>query len=533
MSSDLILRGGEVVDGTGSPPFQADLVVRDGRISEIGSISWAEGVTELEVPGLWVCPGIIDIHSHSDFTLMVDPRAMSSVMQGVTLEVVGNCGHGCAPILDPERARSNIYGCQASDDISWRTMAEYLERLEARQPAVNVISLVPNGLLRLAAVQDVSRPSSPEELSRMKYLLAQCLEEGAFGLSTGLEYGPEKACSEEEIGELCRLVGDAGGFYSTHTRNCPGEVEETIAEAIRTVRASGVPLQISHIQVVARLIADGCKAYRQALGLVDKARQQGQDVGFDMHTRLFGTMNLRTALPPWALEGGVKAVASRLENPGLRADLKTYQSPLRSLVQDDWERIVIFESLAHPEFSGKSVGEIGREMGVEPLDAVYDLLLAEVDDIHRLMVLALTYRMEENQVAFEHPLCMVGSDATALATDGPLRERSFHGAYTWASWFYRHFVRDTGKLRPEEAIRRLTSLPGSRLGLRDRGIIKKGACADLAIFDPETFSERGTLYQPNQTAVGMTHVVVNGVLTVKDGELTGDRGGRVLRRQQV
>ena len=530
MSCDLILRGGEVLDGTGRPPFRADLAVTDGRISEVGSISRDEGAAELSIAGLWVSPGIIDIHSHSDFTLIVDPRAVSSVMQGVTLEVIGNCGHGCAPIVDPERARSNIYGCQAADDIGWRTMAGYLERLESGRPAVNVLTLVPNGLLRLAAVEDVSKPSTPDELSRMKRLLSQCLEEGAFGLSTGLEYGPEKACPEEEIVELCRLVADAGGFYSTHTRNRAGEVEETIAEAIRTGRASGAALQISHIQVVARLTDDGQQAYRQALGMVDEARQQGQDVGFDMHTRLFGTTNLRTALPPWSLEGGPKAVSVRLRDAGVRSELKTYRSHLRSLVRDDWERIVIFDSLAYPEFSGKSVGEIGRRMGVEPLDAVYDLLLAEVDDIHRLMVMALTYRLEENELAFEHPHCMVGSDATALATDGPLRDRSFHGAYTWASWFYRHFVRDTGKLRPEEAIRRLTSLPAGRLGLKDRGVIEQGACADLAIFDPQTFSERGTTYEPNRTAVGMTHVFVNGVQTVRDGRLTGERGGRVLRR---
>ncbi len=531
MTCDLLVKNGEVVDGTGQPPFRADLAIKDGRIADVGLMDPIEGVAVLDASGLLVCPGIIDIHSHSDFTLVVDPRAVSSVMQGVTLEVVGNCGHGCAPIVDPERARSNIYGCQAGDEIDWRTMADYLERLEAGQPAVNVLTLAPNGLLRLAVAQDVSRASTPEERSRMQKLLSQCLEEGAFGLSTGLEYGPEKACPEEEIVELCRLVAQAGGFYATHTRNRAGEVEETIAEAIRTSRASGSPLQISHIQVVARLTADGRRAYQQALGMVEEARRQGQDVGFDMHTRLFGTTNLRTALPPWALEGGPKAIAARLQDPAVRRELKTYRSHLRSLVRDDWRRILIFESRAYPEFSGKSLWEIGRQMGVEPLDAVYHLLLAEVDDIHRLMVMALTYRLEENRLAFEHPSCMVGSDATALATDGPLRNQSFHGAYTWASWFYRHFVRDTGTLRPEEAIRRLTSLPASRLGLKDRGIIQKGACADLAIFDPQTFSERGTTYEPNQTAAGMAHVIVNGVVTVRDGRLTRNRGGQVLRRK--
>ena len=529
MRGNLLIQGGMVIDGTGKPPVRADIGICDGRILEVAKLNEDKYSKVIKVKGLYVCPGIIDIHSHSDFTLILDPRAVSSITQGVTLEVIGNCGHGCAPIIDPERSKSNIYGCQAEHEISWRTMAGYLERLESQSPAVNVLTLVPNGLLRLAVSGDTSQPSTGQELARMKKLLAQCLEEGAFGFSTGLEYGPEKACTEMEIVELCKVVAQYEGYYATHTRNRAGEVEETIAEAIRTSEISGTPLQISHIQVVARLTDDGFKAYETALSMVETAQQRGQDIGFDMHTRLFGTTNLRTALPPWALDGGPKAIASRLNSHSVRAELKAYKSPLQSLVQDDWKRILIFESWAHPEFSGQSIWEISQQMNVDPLDAVYNLLLAEVDDIHRLMVMALTYRLEENRLAFEHPCCMVGSDATALAPDGPLKGSSFHGAYTWASWFYRHFVRDTRTLSPEEAVRRLTSLPAKRLGLKDRGVIKPGNCADIAVFDPESFSERGTTYHPNQTASGMIHVIVNGVLTLENGQLTGHHGGNVLR----
>ena len=530
MQADLLIHDGTVIDGTAAPPFRADVAIKDGRILDIGTIEKQAGVPCIDAQGLFVAPGFIDIHSHSDFTLILDPRAMSSITQGVTLEVVGNCGHGCAPIGDPELAKMNIYGHQEGHEIGWRTMAEYLDALEAGKPTVNVASLVPNGNLRLAVAGLVDRPSTPDELGQMKSLLAQSLEEGAFGFSTGLEYGPERDCTEAEIVELCRVAAHAGGFYATHTRNRDGEAQETIAEAIRTGATSNLPLQISHISVVSRLAEDGRWAIEDALRQVDEAQNRGFDVGFDMHTRLFGTTNLSAALPPWALEGDTATIAARLRSAATRRELKTYPSIITALARGDWNNIVLFEGKAHPEFSRKSIAEISELTGVDPFDAIYNLLLAEIDDLHNLMILAFTYREEDIRIVFEHPSCMVGSDATALATDGPLAGTSFHGAYTWASWFYRHFVQDKKTLSPEEAIRRITSLPASRLGLTDRGVLRKGTWADVAIFDPATFAEQGTTFEPNQTAIGMHHVIVNGKVVLKDGELTGERSGQILRR---
>ena len=531
MQADLLIHDGTVIDGTGAPPLRADVAIKDGKILEIGRIEKQEDLLCVDAHGLFVAPGFIDIHSHSDFTVIVDPRAMSSITQGVTLEVVGNCGHGCAPIDDPELAKMNIYGHQEGHEIGWRTMAGYLDALEAGKPAVNVASLVPNGNLRLSVAGLVDRPSTPDELNQMKSLLAQSMEEGAFGFSTGLEYGPERDCTESEIIELCRVVADAGGFYATHTRNREGEAQETIAEAIRTGSASDLPLQISHISVVSRLAEDGRWAIEDAIRQVDDAQESGLDVGFDMHTRLFGTTNLSAALPPWGLEGDQASIAVRLQSIATRRELKTYPSIITALARGDWNNIVLFDCKAHPEFARKSIAEISEVMGVDPFDAIYNLLLAEIDDIHSLMILAFTYREEDIRLAFEHPSCMVGSDATALATDGPLAETSFHGAYTWASWFYRHFVRDKEILSPQEAIRRITSLPANRLGLTDRGVLRVGAWADVAIFDPMTFAEQGTTFEPNQTAIGMHHVIVNGKVVLKDGELTGERSGQVLRRR--
>ena len=452
--------------------------------------------------------------------------------QGVTLEVVGNCGHGCAPLGDPQLTRSNIYGCRAEDEIPWRTVAEYLDLLEKREPAVNVATLVPNGNLRLAAVGLVDRPSKRAELQKMKKMLAQALEEGAFGYSTGLEYGPERGCSEEEIVELCRVVADAGGFYATHTRNRAGEAQEAIDEAIRTAVAAGVPLQISHISVVARLMEDGRFAVEQAIGQVDRARRSGLDVGFDMHTRLFGTTNLSAALPPWALDGDKAAIAARLRSPSTRREMKACESIITALARGDWSRIVVFHCESEPNWSRRSIAEIADERRGDPFDVVYDLLLAEIDRLHEVMVLALTYREQDLRLAFDHADCMIGSDATALALDGPLAGTSFHGAYTWAAWFYRNFVGEQQTVTPQEAVRRLTSLPATRLRLTDRGAIRIGACADLAIFDPDHFAERGTMFEPNQLAAGMRHVLVNGVVALRDGRLTGQRGGQVLRRRR-
>ena len=526
---DLLIQNATVVDGSGGPPAQANVAIDDERVSAVGKFECPPGVPVLDVSGLIVAPGFIDIHSHSDFTLVVDPRAVSSITQGVTLEVVGNCGHGCAPIVDPEITRSNIYGCKEEHEIGWRSVGEYLARLEEVAPAVNVATLVPNGNLRLATCGLVNRSSTSSELAEMRKLLAQGLEEGAIGFSTGLEYGLERGCSEEEISELCKVTTEAGGFYATHTRNRAGEAEETIAEAIRACSLAEVPLQISHISVVARLAEDGRWAVEQALDQVEEARGRGLDVGFDMHTRLFGTTNLSAALPPSMLAGEKKEIAGRLRSNSDREEMKGYQSIITALAQEDWERIVVFHAPDQPELSQKSISEIAQAKGKDPLETVYDILLDGIDHLNEIMVIAFSYREEDIRPVFDHPFCMVGSDATALAPDGPLSENTFHGAYTWSSWFFSHFVRETGALSLEEAVRRLTSLPAERLGLSDRGTVKEGAWADLAIFDPNTFSEGGTTFEPNQIAQGMRHVLVNGSFVIRDGEMTGTRSGKVLR----
>jgi N-acyl-D-amino-acid deacylase len=521
MAYDLVIRNGTIFDGSGSAPTRANVAIAEGVIREIGKPD-AGGADVLDAEGLFVAPGFIDIHSHSDFTLLVDPRAMSSVYQGVTLEVVGNCGFGCFPITDPILAANNIYGLTDVVPLSWSSAAGYLERLETVGTAVNVMTLVPNGQLRLSTVGMDNRPATADELGQMKFLLEESMEAGAFGLSSGLEYPAEAGAGEEELTEMCRVVARAGGIYATHARKRDAGAADAVEEAVRTAENAEVRLQISHL--LPRADRDECE---RCVEVVDKALARGNELAFDMHTRLYGTTYLSTVIPPWAMEGGKEALASRLGDGNARRRMKEFRSILSA--GGDWKRIVLLDNVHWPEYARRDIASIAREREQEALDTVFDLLVRAVDDLHSLMVIIHCYVPDQQREIFSHPSCMPASDATALAPDGPLATSSFHGAYTWASWFYRFMVRETGALKPEEAIHRLSGLPARTLNLSDRGSLAVGAPADIAVFDPETFGERGDTYEPNQLATGMVHVIVNGVPTLKDGALTENLAGQVLR----
>jgi N-acyl-D-amino-acid deacylase len=511
----LAIRGGTVYDGTGAAGREADVLLEDGRIAAIGRID-AEA-DELDARGLAVAPGFVDIHSHSDYTLLVDPRAVSAIHQGVTTEVVGNCGFGCFPIRDPATARRAIYGYSDALPVTWSSAGEYFEALDAAKPAVNVLSLVPNGQLRLATMGLADRPADARELAEMQALLAESLDAGAWGYSTGLEYAQEQAAPEEELTALARNAP----FYATHTRRRDDGAADAVAEAIRTGRDAQTRLQISHL-----VPRNGAMEGRRCLELVEAARDAGQDVAFDMHTRTFGLTNLYAALPAWAL--AADDLAGLLRDPAQRDRMRPHRSILSA--GGDWSRVVLLDSEIWPDYGRRSLAEIAAERGQEPLDAVYDLLLGGVDELHRLMVIIHAYSEEQQREAFAHPLCVPGSDATTLAPDGRLACSFFHGAYTWAAWFWRFMVRDERLLSPAEAIHRLTAQPAERIGLADRGVLREGARADVVVFDPDRFGERGTVFEPNVLAEGMRHVFVNGVPTLRDGEPTGKRGGMVVRR---
>lgn len=520
MSVDLAIRGGLVVDGTGAPAVQADVGIVGDGIAVVGHVP--ESQREIDASGAVVAPGFIDIHSHSDFTLLVDPRAESAVHQGVTLEVVGNCGFGCFPLLDKQLAPRAIYGHTPDVPLDWTSAAEYFERLEQARPAINVLSLVPNGQLRLSVLGIADRPARPDEVVAMQRLLEESLEQGAWGYSTGLEYAAERGADEEELVALCTVCGRRHGMYATHTRRRDEGADEAVEEALRTASRANVRLQVSHL-----VPRSGAAAAARCIELVDQARASGQDVSFDMHTRLFGTTFLLSALPPSALEDPAR-LHELLSDPAQRRAMRGYESILSA--GGDWSRIVLLDNDVWPEHARRDVAAIAAERGQEPIDAVYDLLLGSVDDPARLMVIIHCYSEEQQREAFGHPLCVPGSDATTMAPSGPLAERVFHGAYTWAAWYLRFCVRQERILSLEEAVHRLSGAPAERLGLRDRGALRPGARADVVVFDPHAIAERGTTFEPNRLAEGVRHVFVNGVQTLRDGATTGERGGRVLRR---
>lgn len=521
--STTALVGGQVVDGTGAGPRAADVLLRGDAIEAIAPPGSVQADQVLDCSGLLVVPGFIDIHSHSDLTLLLDPRALSAVRQGVTLEVIGNCGHGCAPMQAIAHARKAMYGpIPEGGFFGWRTMGGYLERLEQARPAVNVAALVPNGQLRLKNLADAQRPADADELKAMLRDLEQALDEGAFGYSTGLEYVQEQAAPAAEVEALCRVVAAKGKLYATHTRDRDRRAIEAIDEAITTAARAGVRLQVSHLTP-----RGGRQDTEEALQRIARARAQGQEVGFDMHTRLFGFTHLKQLLPLWAMAGDAADVRRRLADPAELEKIRSHPNIIAAV--GDWSKVVLVDSVAQAGLNGSTFVELAARLGTTPFGAAMHVLAADAGQLEKPMVLLRTYSEEVLQLTYRHPDCMIGSDATTLAPDGPLAAEKFHGAYTWAAWFLRRMVRENRALELGEAVRRLTSLPADTMGIADRGRLQQGCKADIAVLDFAEYRECGTVDDPSRLAQGVRHLFVNGVATILDARLTGSRGGAVLR----
>ena len=341
------------------------------------------------------------------------------------------------------------------------------------RPAVNVLSLVPNGQLRLATVGLAERAADTRELEEMKALLRESLGEGAWGYSTGLEYAQEAGAPEREVAALAAAMSPSGGLYATHTRRRDEGAADSVAEAVRVAEAAQVRLQVSHL-----VPRNGIEESRRSMEIVERARNGGLDVEFDMHTRLYGLTHLYAALPPWVLGEEPARQAELLRDSAARERMRPHRSILSA--GEDWSRIVLLDNPFWPQYARRDLASIGADRGQHPLDAVYDLLLGAVEAPHRLMVIIHAYTEDEQREAFAHPLCVPGSDATTLAPDGPLADSWFHGAYTWASWFYRFMVRDEKLLTPAQAVHKLTAQPAARntrRGLRQRSDDSPGASA--------------------------------------------------------
>jgi len=524
---DAKLQGGRVVDGTGAPAARADVGIQGEAIAAVGDLAREPAGRVIDASGLVIAPGFIDMHSHSDWRLLGNPRAESKIRQGVTTEVVGNCGFSPAPIADEFRAdmRGFALYTPAAMDFGWRSMGEYLARYRDRGIALNVIQLVGHGTLRLAAMGFARRaPTSAEQLA-MERLMDEAMRDGAWGLATGLIYAPGSYARTEEIVAIARRAAAARGFYASHIRGEAATLLDSVREAIRIGREGGLPVQVSHIKAAGRphwgRVAD-------ALALIDAARAEGQDVMADAYPYIASSTSLRTLLPDWVLEGGVPAMLERLRERTVRDRIRaelTNGSPIlaRGL---GWEDIMIAYAPARPDAQGRRLSQLAAAWSRDPLDAAFDLLMAEEGRGSIIL-----FQLDEGDLrrALAHPQVMIGSDGSSLATTGEMSAGTPHPrSYGTFPRVLGHYARDEGLLSLEEAVHKMTGLPARRLRLGDRGVVRAGAKADLVAFDPARVTDRATYEAPHQYAAGVDHVLVNGRVVIERGEHTGALPGRVL-----
>lgn len=529
---NILIKNGRVIDGTGNPWYKANMGICNGRIASIGALEKAEAKTIIDVSGLAVAPGFIDMHTHSDFNYLVNPRAESKIRQGVTTEVIGNCGSSAAPLTDTFRKRimrTMPFLEEAGADLDWSTMAEYLQRLERQGVSLNVAPLVGHGTVRACVMGYEERAPTLDELAEMKGLVAEAMEAGAFGMSTGLIYTPGSYAETGEIIELCKTVAEYRGIYTSHIRGEERTLKKAVGEAIEIGETAGVPVEISHHK------ASGERAWgevKNTLKMIESARNRGVDVTCDVYPYVATSFELSAMLPPWAHADEYGVVVERLKDVEqrrkMRRDMKRglakWSTPLK---QTNWDKIMIASSPKNPKFEGKMIETIAKEKGADPFDLVFNLLVEE-----NLGVRVIRFSINENdlQTVLKYPNSMIGSDGSSLAPYGPLGKGKPHPRnYGTFPRVLGRYVRQTHTLTLQDAIRKMTSLPAQKLKLRDRGLIREGSWADMVIFNAKEISDRATFAKPHQYPKGIEYVIVNGNIVVEHGKHEGILPGKVLR----
>jgi N-acyl-D-amino-acid deacylase len=518
---DLVLSGGRVVDGTGTPWFHADVGVRGDRIAAVGVLGRAEARRRLDVAGHVVAPGLVDMHVHADLALLADPLHEAAVRQGVTGYLLGQDGVAMAPASAATLAYMRRYTAGFSGrfevDGTWSSMAEYLACFD-RRVAVHVAGLVPNGNVRMEVLGLETRRPTADELRRMRAVVRRAMEDGAVGLSSGLDYIPSRYAETEELVELCREVAPLGGVYVTHMRGyAPHDVLRAMDEVFRIAREAGVAVHISHFNSRAELV----------LPRLDAARAEGIDVTFDLYPYLAGSTILgMVALPPWVQEGGADATVKRLVDPAVRARLRAEggagpRGPI------DQVRLGYVESPEYRWAEGLTLAEAaekagGRRDAAAVMDLVCDVLVAS--DLAVGCVVPHRERGEADvRALMRHPAMMGGSDG--IFAGGRPHPRGW-GCF---ARYLGHYVRDAKVWTIEEAVQHLAALPARRLGLHDRGVIRPGQAADLVVFEAAAIADRATYEDGRRPATGLRHVLVDGEPVLLDGARTGARPGRALR----
>jgi dihydroorotase/N-acyl-D-amino-acid deacylase len=523
---DVILAGGRVVDGTGAPWFRADVGIRGDRIAAIGDLSTAQAKRRVDASKLVVAPGFIDMLGQSEFNVMVDPRAASKITQGITTEITGE-GHSIAPVnekmLAADEAIFTYYGFRPG----WTTLAGYFDAFEKKGVAINLATFVGAGGVREVVLGREERAPSPEELKRMEALVAEAMEDGALGLSTSLLYVPSNYATTEEIIALAKVARRHGGSYITHQRNEGFGIDESLDEVFRIAREADIPTEVYHLKTA------GPKAWGMmpaVLKRIEEARAQGLDVVADVYPWTASSNSLHATLPYWARAGSKDEMVARLRDPAARRKVRDELA-----LDDAWAlengpaRILIADTLdaSLARYEGKNLDEVAKAEGKHPADALMDLVIADKGNTSKI-----TFSMNEDDVraAVKHPLVSFCTDSGASATDGIFSKERNHPR-GWGSMprILGRYVREEKLLSLEEAIRKMTSLPATRMRLDGRGQVREGFFADLVVFDPETIIDRSTYVNPWQYSAGIPYVMINGRLVVDGGRITDARPGRILR----
>jgi len=525
---DLVLTGGLIVDGTGTEPARGDVAIREGLIAEVGSFEKPDGSKELDVSGQVVCPGFIDIHSHSELLCLAAPGAESKVASGVTSEFSGNCGGSPFPVTGPFKDDLDRTASALDLKVTWSDAPGFFEELTSVGSAINRGFFVGHGTLRAGAMGHERRKPKRKELTAMKRSAAAAMEAGCWGLSTGLIYPPGCFAETDEIIALAKSMKKYGGIYTSHIRGESGGVLAAVEEALEIGRSAKIGVQIAHLKV------SGVRhwpLFKDLREMLMEAYESGADFAADRYPYVASSTWLGSVLPSWTYEGGRERLLERLGSKAMRSRIA--EEVAEDAEPDFWQRVRI-AWVQNPELKqleGMSVQEAAESRGQEPVDAVFEIILAD-----GAQTSAIYFVMNEEHLVeiMQWPFVMVASDSGARGLSGPSAEGKPHPrGYGTPTRVLRRYVREKPVLRLAEAIRKMTSMPAERLGMSDRGTLEAGKAADVTVFDPEEITDHATFEEPKQLSGGVSHVLVGGTFVQRDGKLTGERPGKVLLKGEA